>query len=42
MNIEEELKRFVRLECLFVWSLVIDELMKEDGLNTDLWKTGGV
>jgi hypothetical protein len=41
MKAEEELKRFLRLECLFVWAVTIGEVMKEDGLNTDLWKTGG-
>jgi hypothetical protein len=42
MNAEEELKRFVRLESLFVRSVAIDLVMKEDGLNTDLWKSGGI
>ena len=41
MNAEEELKRFIRLECLFVWSVAIGEMMKEDSLNTDLWEAGG-
>ena len=41
MKAEEELKLFVRLERLFVESVIITEVMKEDGLNIDLWKTGG-
>lgn len=42
MKAEEELKRSVLLECLFVRTVAIDEVMKDDGLKIDLWKTGGV